>query len=105
MPDASTMTNFIKVFPTKASALNIPADAKHPKLTVDGVMWPLHDTFTKRRLRDGSVTKDEADAYKPEPAKSEPAAAPAAAEPAATPAAEAETPAAEKPETAAPAKV
>jgi hypothetical protein len=52
-----------KVYPTKASALN----AHHPiagKPLVEGSEWP-YDTFTCRRLTDGSFTEDPAKAYKP----------------------------------------
>ena len=53
----------ITVYPTKASALNV----KHPhgpQMTLDGVFWPK-DSFTGRRLADGSATEDEAKVYVP----------------------------------------
>lgn len=56
-----------KVYPTKASALN----AHHPIAgapLIEGVEWP-HDTFTCRRLSDGSFTEDPDKAYKPPAAK------------------------------------
>ena len=52
----------VKVYPTKASALNV----KHPhghQMTLDGVIWP-RDSFTGRRLADGSVTEHPVLAYK-----------------------------------------
>jgi hypothetical protein len=52
-----------KVYPTKASALN----AHHPiagKPLIEGSEWP-YDTFTCRRLTDGSFTEDPAKAYRP----------------------------------------
>jgi hypothetical protein len=55
----------IKVYPTKASALN----AHHPTAgapRVEGVDWP-YDSFTCRRLTDGSFTEDASKAYKPAP--------------------------------------
>ncbi len=55
----------VKVYPTKPSALNV----KHPhgpQMTVGGAMWPK-DSFTGRRLTDGSVTDNEAKAWEPEP--------------------------------------
>ncbi len=64
----------VTVYPTKASALNV----KHPhgpQMTLAGVIWPK-DSFTGRRLSDGSATTDKAKAYVPE----EPKAAVAAAE-------------------------
>ena len=70
----------VTVYPTKASALNI----KHPhghKMTLAGVIWPK-DSFTGRRLRDGSVTADKAKAYAPAPATE---AAPPVSTPEATP--------------------
>ncbi len=57
------MTTHIKVYPTKASALN----AHHPVAgppRAEGVDWP-YDSFTCRRLSDGSFTEDAAKAYKP----------------------------------------
>ena len=59
----------VTVYPTKASALNV----KHPhgpQMTLAGVIWP-RDSFTGRRLSDGSATTDEAKAYKPEAQKPE----------------------------------
>ena len=56
------MTDTIKVYPTKASALNV----HHPiagKPMVEGVDWP-YDTFTCRRLTDGSFTEDPNKAFK-----------------------------------------
>ncbi len=56
----------ITVYPTKASALNV----KHPhgpKMAVGGVFWP-RDSFTGRRLSDGSVTEEKAKAYAPDEA-------------------------------------
>lgn len=55
-----------KVYPTKASALN----CHHPIAgapRIEGIDWP-YDTFTCRRLTDGSFTEDPAKAYKPAPA-------------------------------------
>jgi hypothetical protein len=55
----------MKVYPTKASALN----CHHPVAgapSIEGVDWP-YDTFTCRRLTDGSFTEDAAKAYKPAP--------------------------------------
>lgn len=55
--------NTIKVYPTKASALN----AHHPLAgapRVEGVDWP-YDSFTCRRLTDGSFTEDPKQAYQP----------------------------------------
>jgi hypothetical protein len=60
------MTTHIKVYPTKASALN----AHHPisgAPRVEGVDWP-YDAFTCRRLSDGSFTDDPKQAYQPPPA-------------------------------------
>lgn len=57
----------VKVYPTKASSLNIPATATRPPLAVEGSFWP-QDSFTSRRLTDGSVTIDPAAAYVPAPA-------------------------------------
>jgi hypothetical protein len=56
----------IKVWPTKASALNVahPIDGK-PK--ADGAMWE-QDGFTARMLSDGIMTRDEGKAFKPAPA-------------------------------------
>ena len=51
----------IKVYPTKASALN----AHHPtagKPSLEGTDWP-NDVFTCRRLTDGSFTTDPSKAY------------------------------------------
>ena len=59
----------ITVYPTKASALNV----KHPhgpQMTLAGVVWPK-DSFTGRRLSDGSATTDEAKAYAPKAAAAE----------------------------------
>jgi hypothetical protein len=59
------MTESIKVYPTKASALNV----HHPiagKPSSDGVDWP-YDTFTCRRLMDGSFSDDPAQAFKQVP--------------------------------------
>lgn len=67
----------VKVYPTKASSLNIPASATRPPLTVDGAFWPV-DSFTARRLSDGSVTTDPAQAYVPSPSEPEPEPTPAA---------------------------
>ena len=56
----------ITVYPTKASALNV----KHPhgpQMAVGGAIWPK-DSFTGRRLADGSATTDKAKAYAPKPA-------------------------------------
>jgi hypothetical protein len=58
-----------KVYPTKASALNV----NHPiagKPLIEGADWP-YDTFTCRRLTDGSFTEDAAKAYKPPAAPAE----------------------------------
>ena len=49
------MLTTIHVMPNKPSAIGI----KHPdgpKLTADGALWP-RDSFTARRLRDGSVVE------------------------------------------------
>jgi hypothetical protein len=56
------MTDLIKVYPTKESALNV----RHPSAgaaRVEGVDWP-NDVFTARRLTDGSFTTDPAKAFK-----------------------------------------
>ena len=84
------MTTHIKVFPTKASALN----AHHPsgaKSRSEGELWP-YDVFTMRRLTDGSFTEDPSKAYRDAAVSTErpsvaakpaePAAAPVAAKPA-----------------------
>jgi hypothetical protein len=77
----------VKVYATKASALNL----KHPvglvQLVLGGSMWE-QDGFTFRRLQDGAVTRDPAQEYKPPaPAAAQvPAAPTAAAQPAAAPA-------------------
>ena len=66
----------IKVYPTKASALN----AHHPIAgapRLEGVDWP-YDAFTCRRLTDGSFTEDAGKAYKPPAAPSGEAEKPAA---------------------------
>ena len=56
----------VTVYPTKASALNV----KHPhgpQMELGGVIWPK-DSFTGRRLSDGSATTDKTKAYEPNPA-------------------------------------
>ena len=53
----------IKVWPTKATAVGL----KHPhgpKLALAGALWP-DDSFTGRRLLDGSATMDAAKVYVP----------------------------------------
>jgi hypothetical protein len=57
-----------KVYPTKASALNV----KHPTAgapKIEGTEWP-YDSFTCRRLTDGSFTEDASKAYRPPAEKS-----------------------------------
>lgn len=54
---------FVTVYPTKKSALLCVAHPNMGALTEDGVSWPL-DGFTSRRLTDGSISTDKADAYK-----------------------------------------
>lgn len=75
------MTTHIKVYPTKASALN----AHHPsgaKSRSEGELWP-YDVFTMRRLTDGSFTEDPSKAYKAAAEATEKSPAPKPAEPAA----------------------
>jgi hypothetical protein len=73
-------TTYVKVYPAKASALNV----NHPiggKPRLEGTEWP-YDVFTCRRLSDGSFTDDASKAYKPtseSDAKGAQDAAPAAA--------------------------
>ena len=53
----------IKVWPTKATAV----DLKHPhgpKLAITGALWP-DDSFTGRRLLDGSATTEAVKVYVP----------------------------------------
>ena len=53
----------VTVYPAKRSALHV----KHPhghKMKLEGVTWPK-DSFTGRRLADGSVTIEKAKAYVP----------------------------------------
>jgi hypothetical protein len=55
------MSTTIKVWPTKKSAVGL----KHPfgpVLAIAGAQWPK-DSFTARRLRDGSVTEDQTKVY------------------------------------------
>lgn len=57
------MTTSVKVFPTKATALNV----RHPiagAAKVEGSDWP-YDVFTCSRLADGSFTDDPKKAFKP----------------------------------------
>ncbi len=72
----------LKVYPAKASALVIARFRQdRPALKLDGALWPA-DSFTRSRLRDGSITLNEAAACKPEPVaatKPVPIAAPAPA--------------------------
>jgi hypothetical protein len=61
------MADIVKVFPTKATALNV----WHPiagKAKPEGAEWP-YDVFTCSRLADGSFTDDPKQAFKPPPAK------------------------------------
>jgi hypothetical protein len=56
------MTSTVKVFPTKASALNV----RHPisgAAKIEGADWP-YDVFTCSRLSDGSFTDDPKKAFK-----------------------------------------
>ena len=58
----------VTVYPTKASALNV----KHPhgpQMELGGVVWPK-DSFTGRRISDGSATTDKSKAYEPDPVAS-----------------------------------
>lgn len=53
----------VKVYPTKASALNV----RHPDGAIarsDGADWP-YDAFTCGRLADGSFTDDPKKAFRP----------------------------------------
>lgn len=86
------MSTHIKVYPTKASALNVHHPIAGKKHNSEGVIWP-YDVFTCRRLTDGSFTDDPAKAFKaaaeateknPAPAHSpDPASGPSVAKPAA----------------------
>jgi hypothetical protein len=58
------MTTSVKVFPTKATALNV----RHPiagAAKLEGADWP-YDVFTCSRLADGSFTDDPKKAFKPD---------------------------------------
>ncbi len=69
-------TTAIEVWPTKRSAVNL----KHPHgpmLAIAGALWP-QDSFTARRLRDGSATKDASKVYVPPKEADAPASAGAA---------------------------
>ena len=60
----------IKVHPNKPTAVGLP-HPHGPVLTKDGALWP-NDSFTARRLADGSVVRapaavSEAGAPPPEP--------------------------------------
>ncbi len=72
------MPSTVKVYPTKKTAFGL----KHPHgpaLLITGSLWP-QDSFTARRLTDGSVTKDASKVYVPPatPAASPDASAPTA---------------------------
>lgn len=70
------MTATIKVWPTKATAVGM-LHPHGPPLIAAGAEWP-DDSFTARRLRDGSATVEAGEAYEPpkefkdEPPRTEP---------------------------------
>ncbi len=77
------MPTTVKVYPTKKTAVGL----KHPHgpaLLIAGSLWP-QDSFTARRLTDGSVTKDASKVYVPAaPAPSPATTAPTSSAPAAS---------------------
>jgi len=55
----------MKVYPTKASALNVKHPLGHP-ITIAGAEWP-EDGFTFRMLAQGIFTEDPTLVYRPPP--------------------------------------